>query len=180
MADDINFDEGGAEGAAPTRRKGLGGLIPGLLKWILIALGAVILIVVVVFVTVRIVSSNTSQQTAIPVSDEYHVEREELDWYSSLDTIRTRTNDAIPATVVAGVRLGYKKEDKATASEITARRFELIDYLRRYFSQKTIAELQPQNEARIKIELRNGINDEILSKSKIRSVLFEQLDVIEQ
>jgi len=32
----------------------------------------------------------------------------------------------------------------------------------------------------LKIELRNAINDEILSGSKIRDVSFQQLDVIEQ
>ena len=52
MADnDINFDESASDGGSGAKGKGIGGLVPGLLKWILIALGAVILIVVVVFVT---------------------------------------------------------------------------------------------------------------------------------
>lgn len=106
MADnDINFDESTSDGGSGAKGKGIGGLVPGLLKWILIALGAVILIVVVVFVTVRIVSSNTSAQTAIPMSDEYHAQREVLDWYSSLGAIRTRTSDDIPASVVVNVFL---------------------------------------------------------------------------
>ena len=41
-------------------------------------------------------------------------------------------------------------------------------------------ELKPQNEQKLKIELRNAINDEILSSSKIKDVSFQQLDVIEQ
>lgn len=181
MADnDINFDESASDGGSGAKGKGIGGLVPGLLKWILIALGAVILIVVVVFVTVRIVSRNTSAQTAIPMSDEYHAQREVLDWYSSLGAIRTRTSDDIPASVVVNVFLGYKKDDRVAATEITERRVELTDYLRRYFTQKTIEELKPQNEQKLKIELRNAINDEILSGSKIRDVSFQQLDVIEQ
>ncbi len=182
MADnDINFDESASDGGSGSAKgKGIGGLVPGLLKWILIALGAVILIVVVVFVTVRIVSSNTSAQTAIPMSDEYHAQREVLDWYSSLGAIRTRTSDDVPASVVVNVFLGYKKDDRVAATEITERRVELTDYLRRYFTQKTIDELKPQNEQKLKIELRNAINDEILSGSKIRDVSFQQLDVIEQ
>ncbi|HAH63334.1 MAG TPA: flagellar basal body protein FliL, partial [Treponema sp.] len=85
-----------------------------------------------------------------------------------------------PASVVVNIALGYKKDDKATATEITERKIELTDFLRRYFTEKTIAELKPQNEQKLKIELRNAINDEILSNSKIRDVSFQQLDVVEQ
>ena len=43
MADDdeINLDDGGSS-AAPEKKGGLGGLLPGLLKWIIIALAAII------------------------------------------------------------------------------------------------------------------------------------------
>ena len=53
MADDdeINLDEGGA-GSAPEKKRGIGGLLSGLLKWIIIGLAAIIVIVVVVVVTV--------------------------------------------------------------------------------------------------------------------------------
>jgi Flagellar basal body-associated protein len=184
MADDnadINLDEGSGEGAAPAKGKNkLGGLVPGMLKWILIAVGAVILIVVVVFVTIKIVSNNTSSETTVQMSEEYTAQREILDWYTSLGAIRTKTSDDIPASVVVNIAFGYKKDDKVTATEITQRKIELTDFLRRYFTEKTIAELKPQNEDKLKIELRNAINDEILSNSKIREVSFQQLDVVEQ
>jgi|WetSurMetagenome_2_1015567.scaffolds.fasta_scaffold400245_2 flagellar protein FliL len=177
---DLNLDEN-AGAAASTKGKGkLGNVLPGMLKWILIAVGAVILIVVVVFVTVKIVQNNSTAATAIPISDDYTAQREILDWYSSLGVIKTKTADDIPATVVVNLALGYKKDDKATATEITQRTIELTDFLRRYFTEKTIAELKPQNEEKLKIELRNAINDEILSSSKIKDVAFKQLDVIEQ
>ena len=72
MADDdeINLDEGGA-GTAPEKKRGIGGLLSGLLKWIIIGLAAIIVIVVVVVVTVKITSKNSTQVTAIPTSDEY-------------------------------------------------------------------------------------------------------------
>lgn len=177
---DINFEEGAGESGAPAKNKTFSGFILGILKWILIALGAVILIVVVVVITVRFVGNNTTRQVAIPTSDEYHVQREALAWYSSLGPIRTRTSDDVPASVIANVYLGYTKEDKAAATELNERKVELVDYLRRYFTEKTIEELKPNNEARLKIELRNAINDEILSNSKIRDVSFQQLDVVEQ
>lgn len=178
---DINLDESAGEGTVPAKGKNkLTGLIPGMLKWILIAVGAVILIVVVVFITIKLVNNNSSAQTTIQMSEEYTAQREILDWYTSLGVIRTKTSDDIPASVVVNIALGYKKDDKATATEITERKIELTDFLRRYFTEKTIAELKPQNEQKLKIELRNAINDEILSNTKIRDVSFQQLDVVEQ
>ena len=76
--------------------------------------------------------------------------------------------------------LAYKKDDKATSTEITQRTVELKDFLRRYFTQKSAEELRPQNEENLKIEIRNAINDSILSSSKIKDVRFLKLRVIQQ
>ena len=76
--------------------------------------------------------------------------------------------------------MGYKKDDKTTSTEITQRTVELKDFLRRYFTQKSADELRPQNEEELRIEIRNAINDSILSSSKIKDVRFMQLDVIQQ
>ncbi len=181
MADDglDGLEDGGAS-ASSGKKGGMGGALPGLLKWVAIALGAIILIVVIVVVTVNILNKNTTGTPSIPISDEYVTQREILDWYTSLGAIRTKTSDDISASVVVDIALGYKKDDKATSTEITQRNIELKDFLRRYFTEKTIAELKPQNEQKLKIELRNAINDEILSTSKIRDISFLQLDVLEQ
>lgn len=185
MSDDslVELEDNGAVSSGVPKRGRAGGFIPSLLKYIAIGVGAVILIVVVVIITLRIVptgSAGGSNTNVTLVSDEYKSQKEILDWYTSLGAIRTKTSDEISASVVADVYLGYKKDDKATSTEITQRNVELKDFLRRYFRQKTIAELKPQNEAKLKIELRNAINDEILSNSKIRDVSIQQLDVIEQ
>jgi len=181
MADDglDGLDEGGDSSASVKKSKG-GGLFNSLLKWVAIALGAIILIVVIVVVTVKILNKNTAATPVLMLSDEYQVQREILDWYTSLGAIRTKTSDDIPASVVVDIALGYKKDDKQCSTEITQRNIELKDFLRRYFTQKTIAELRPQNEQKLKIELRNEINDEILSSSKIKDISFLQLDVLEQ
>ncbi|MBQ1175254.1 MAG: flagellar basal body-associated FliL family protein [Spirochaetia bacterium] len=181
MADDgLDGLEDGGTSASSGKKGGMGGALPGLLKWVAIALGAIILIVVIVVVTVNILNKNTTGTPSIPISDEYVTQREILDWYTSLGAIRTKTSDDISASVVVDIALGYKKDDKATSTEITQRNIELKDFLRRYFTEKTIAELKPQNEQKLKIELRNAINDEILSTSKIRDISFLQLDVLEQ
>ena len=94
--------------------------------------------------------------------------------------ISAKTSDDIPASVMVEVVLGYKQDDKATSSEITARQIEIKDFLRRYFSQRTVEELKANNEDKLRIEIRNAINDDILSSSKIRDVRFLSLNVIEQ
>lgn len=181
--DDINLDDGGeASSSSSDKKGGLGGLVSGLLKWIIIGLAAIIVIVVVVVITVKIASKNTSSITAIPSSEEYvSGQREIFDWYTSLGIIQTSTCDDPPATVRVDVALAYKKDDKATSTEITQRNVELKAFLRRYFSSKTAAELRnPNNEDALENELKNGINDKILSSSKIRDVVFQSKDVIEQ
>ena len=184
MADDglDGLEDSGSAGNASVKRSGgAGSFLPSLLKWIAIALGAIILIVVVVIITNVVMNKNNpSSDNITRISDEYVVQKEILDWYTSLGAIRTKTSDELPASVVVDIALGYKKDDKATSTEITQRTIELKDFLRRYFTEKTIVELRPQNEQKLKIELRNAINDEILSSSKIKDVSFQQLDVLEQ
>ena len=57
---------------------------------------------------------------------------------------------------------------------------EIKDYLRRYFTELTVEDLRPRNEEKRRIEIRNAINDDILSSSKIRDVRFLSLQIIEQ
>ena len=128
----------------------------------------------------NVVNSNQTQTVPVPMAEEYTASKEILDWYSSLGSIRTKTSDVNPASVIVEVVLGYKKEDKATSTEITQRTVELKDFLRRYFTQKSYEDLRPQNEESLRIEIRNAINDSILSSSKIKDVRFMQLDVIQQ
>lgn len=111
-------------------------------------------------------------------AEEYQGKSDVYSWYKSIGVIQVMTSDG--ATVRANVYFGYKKDDKSTSKEITARSVEIKDFLRRYFRGKTKAELsKPNNQDQLKMEIRNGINDKILSSSKVRDIQFEQLDVIE-
>ena len=112
-----------------------------------------------------------------PNPEDYRDSREVLQYYSEIGVIKTFTSDAVPATVIVNIELGYPQNDKTTPQELTTRLVELKDFLPFYFKNKTIAELK--QEERIKIEIRNEINDNILSKSKIKSVVFTQYDIIE-
>ena len=180
--DDENLLDDGGSAPAPTKKKGLGGLLTGLLKWIIIAVAVLIVIGVTVYISVTI-SSKMSSKNAVPAStgtEIYQSNPEILDWYKSIGVIQTTTSDDNPATVRVNVYLGYKKDDKATSTEITSRSVELKDQLRRYFRSKTAAELKnANNEEKLRIEIKNLINDKVLSSSKIRNISFDQLDVID-
>ena len=180
--DDLGLDDNDDVGAAsaPQKKGGMGALLPTLLKWIAIIVGAIILIVTVVVITMNIMNKNGSGASAvIPVSSEYTTKREDLAWYTSLGQIQTQTNDSPPANVIMDIALGYKEDDKIASSEITKRQIEIKEFLRRYFSSKSKNELRIVDEDKMKIEIRNGINDDILVNSKIRSVIFQSHSVVE-
>lgn len=129
-----------------------------------------------------LITKNTAKKAYNPnvSAEEYQGQRELYDWYKSIGVIQTTTSDKVPATIRVNIYLGYKRGDNAVSTEITQRSVELKDFLRRYFRGKTAAELtNPDNEEKLKMEIRNGINDKVLSSTKIRDVSFEQLDVIE-
>ncbi len=176
--DDMNFDDDGAS-TSSKKAKGLGGLVPSLLKWVAIILGAIILIVTVVIVTMSIINSNSPKQAYIPINEEYTPQREVYSWYKSIPVIKTKSNDSIPASIMVHVVLGYKLDDAIASSEITARQVELQDYLRKYFSSKRSTELTPMNEDALKLEIKNDIND-LLTQSSIKDVRFLTFEVIQQ
>lgn len=181
--EDLNNVEDNDLSSASTPVKksgGLSALLPTLLKWVAIVVGAIILVVTIVVITMNIINANTPTQSAIPSVEEHTTRREVLDWYSSLGSIRTKTSDAQPASVIVEVVLGYKTQDKVTSTEITQRQIEIKDFLRRYFTEKTAVQLRPQNEEALRLEIRNAINDDILSTSKIKDVRFLSLEVLEQ
>ena len=77
-----------------------------------------------------------------------------------------------------------KAEDGSLAEvipyDIGFRRIEIIDFLRRFFSEKLAVELRPQNEEVLRQQIRDQINDDILSSSRIRDVRFTAKDIVQQ
>ena len=176
LTDDHGMDDSiGVDNPVKAKKAGF---IPSLLKYIALALAALIFIVTVVVITVNLLSKNGKSHSEYPIAEEYRDSREILQYYSAIDAVKASTRDTVPGTVIVKVELGYPANDKATPQELTARLVELKDFLRSYFQNKTIAELR--QEEKIKIEIRNEINDNILSKTKIKGVAFTQYDIIEQ
>lgn len=122
-----------------------------------------------------------TEVTPIPSSEEYvSGQREIYDWYTSLGIIQTTTCDDPPATVRVDIALAYRKGDAETSSEITKRNVEIKAFLRRYFNGKTAAELRNTNiEDSLENEIKNGLNDKVLSSGRLRDVVFQQKDIIE-
>ena len=182
MADDNNADNFGDEdaGGAPAKKGGAKNGFLGLLKWILIAVAAIIVIVTVVFITIGLTNKNGNSGVTFTVASEYTSKREVYDWYTSLESINTNTDEEIPATVRVQVALGYKKDDKAASAEITNRRVEITDTLRRFFSEQTANELKPQNEEVLRQNIKDLLNDTIFVAPRIEDVRFTQLDVTQQ
>ena len=178
MSDEnIEMDAGDAGVSEGSSKRGAGFLV-GILKWIAIALGALIFIVTIVVITVNVMGLTGRSQTAVPVSEDYVPLQEPLEWYQSISTIQTRSSDVPPASIMVDIALGYTIGDKEAPSEISSRSIELRDFLRSFFHAKTAAELQ--NENRIKVEIRNFINDNLLTKTRIRDVRFTRYDIIVQ
>lgn len=175
LGEDQELGEGlGDSGLKPKKA----GLVSTLLKYVALVLAALIFIVTVVVITVNFMGKKGSSHSGYPIAEEYRDSRELLQWYSAIGQVKALTADSIPGTVIVNIELGYPMNDKATPQELTLRLVELKDFLRSYFQNKSIAELR--QEERIKIEIRNEINDNVLSKTKIKGVAFTQYDIIEQ
>ncbi|MDR0390111.1 MAG: flagellar basal body-associated FliL family protein [Spirochaetaceae bacterium] len=173
--DSVNLD------SAPKKMSGLRALLPNLLKFVAIGLGALIFIVTVSAITYNILSKGGRSQTSgvAAETDPYVGRRPQYASFTSIGQVRTRTIDPTPYAVVVDVVLQYDQNDKNAQTELTGRLNELRDFVRSFFNSKTASDLQPDKELRIKQEILEALNTRILDSSKVRQVLFTQLDVME-
>jgi flagellar FliL protein len=185
MSDSDDIDLGGedsaaSEGAPKKKPSGLAALLPNLLKFVAIGLGAIIFIITVVVITVRIIGTGGKSQTVVTdPSSPYIRNRPEYSMFTAIGIVRTRTRDANPSAVVVDMVIGYNLNDSAAATELTSRLYQLRDFVRSYFNSKYAQDLQPENEAQIKQEIIEYLNNRVLDIAKVRMILFNQLDVME-
>lgn len=173
-----SFDEGLT--AEDDLTAGKVGFLPAaiirILKWAALAIGAIIFIVTVVFITMRFITKGTQTQSYVAVAEGYEAKTPTYDWYDNIPEIRGRTADQAPTTYIIKVNLGYDQGDKEVQSELIARTPRMRDMLRNYFSKKTAEELK--NEDRMKAEIKEMVN-RILSNGQVREVIFLDLNVVE-
>jgi flagellar FliL protein len=183
-SDELDLEGGEAEGAAggggSKKPSGLGALLPNLLKFVAIGLGALIFIVTVAAITFRIMSGGGKSQTVVTDSSSSYVgKRPEYSMFTSIGSVRTRTKDPTPYSVVVDMVIGYDMNDKNAANELTSRLYELRDFVRSFFSSQYAAALETENEARLKQEIIEALNTRVLNTTRAKIILFNQLDVVE-
>ncbi|MDR1565661.1 MAG: flagellar basal body-associated FliL family protein [Treponema sp.] len=180
-ADELDLDSGDAGGIDTGAKKpsGIAALLPNLLKFAAIGLGALIFIVTVSAITYNILNKSGQSQTVIPENSPYVGARPQYSMFTAIGLVRTGTKDPAPYSVVVDMVIGYDMNDNAAASEFTGRLYELRDFVRSFFRSKMAAELQPENEARLKQEIIELLNTRVLNSAKARIILFNQLDVME-
>jgi len=180
MSDSDELDLESGEGAgidAPKKTSGLAALLPNLLKFVAIGIGALIFIVTVAVITYNILNKGGQSQTVLPSNSPFVGARPQYQMFSSIGVIRTTTRDAMPHSVVVDMIIGYDMNDNTAASELIGRLYELQDFVRSFFKSKMADELRPENEPRLKQEILEKLNTRILNSSRARIILFKQLDV---
>lgn len=148
-----------------------------ILKWVAVAVAAVIFIVTVVIFTMRFMNRGGRGAAVPQVTSEYTSVPPILSYYDNFDDIRTRTADETPYTVIARVALGYEEGNKSIQGELVSRTALLQDLIRSYFTSRTAAQVQPKNEDIVKEELRERVNS-VMRTGKIQRVIFLEYNVL--
>ena len=177
--DELDLEGGEAPGAStPKKASGLAALLPNLLKFVAIGLGALIFIVTVSVITYNILNKGGQSQTVIPSASPFVGSRPQYQMFTSIGLIRTSTRDVLPYSVVVDMVIGYDLNDNTAQAELGGRLYELRDFIRLFFKSKMADELRPENEARIKQEILEQLNTKVLNSARARIILFNQLDVM--
>jgi len=179
-SEDFNVDEA-VESDSPSKKRGGGGLgniLPAILKYVAIGLGALIFIVTVCVITYNIMNKGGRNQTVISDPNSPYVgKRPEYGYFDTIGRIDVRTRDVPSSSVSVVMIIGFDAGDQAASGELASRRPELRDFVRRYFSSKTAAELAPEREEELKKDIREQLNTRFLDHRGARIILFDRLDV---
>jgi flagellar FliL protein len=182
-SDDLELDGGDATGidSSPRKTSGLASLLPNILKFAAIGLGAMVFIVTVVVITYNVINGGGKSQTAVtdPL-DPYVGKRPEYAFYTLIGSVTTKTRDTDKNySVSVDMIIGYDLNNTAAQTELVSRQYELRDFVRNYFNGKYASELQPDNEKKLKSDIRETLNTRFLDIAKVRIILFDKLDVME-
>ncbi|MDR0495132.1 MAG: flagellar basal body-associated FliL family protein [Treponema sp.] len=181
-SDDMDMDDGESSDAGSSKKKkggALGALLPTILKFAAIGLGALIFIATVAVITYNIMNKGGKTQTVVmDPQSPYLGKRPNYAMYTNIGSITTRTRDSDTSyTVTVVMNLGYDLDDATASSELSSRQYELRDFVRNYFTTKYADELK--DEARLKQDIREILNTRFLDTAKIRIVLFDKFDIME-
>jgi len=180
-SDALDMEEGEAPDTGPKKKKGgLGTLLPTLLKFAAIGIGALLFIVTVSVITYNIMNDGGKKQTNVTDPSSPYIGRKPVfEWYTDIGTVTTRTRDESGYSVSVVMNIGYDKTDVAAYSELSGRKVELQDFVRRYFAGKLAEDLKPENEERLKTEIKETLNKRYLENARVRDIAFTKFDVME-
>jgi len=179
--DELELEGEESQGLGNNQKKasGLVALVPNLLKFVAIGLGALIFIVTVSVITHNILNRGGRAQTAIPTASPFVGTRPTFTAFTGIGQVRTMTNDPIPYSVVVEMIIHYDLNDNAAMTELNDRRLELVDFTRTFFRSKRAHDLRPENEQRLRQEIIEHLNTRILNTARVRMITFNQLDVMQ-
>lgn len=154
-------------------------LILKIVKYVLFFTVLALFVVVVSIITIRAVQGqsriqNSPGQLTIDVQQGVP---EDLDWYSTLGSVRGNLLDENPISYVVDLYLGYVPGDQAALLELTRRNVQIKERITLYFSSQYESDVQgARNIIKMKNELREIINR--MMNNKIREVAFNNIQVI--
>ena len=180
-SDDELYLEGEESTRAGSKKKvsGLVSLLPNLLKFVAIGLGALLFIVTVSVITHNILNRGGRAQTVIPTASPFVGARPTFSAFTGIGQIRTDTNDPIPFSVVVDMVIHFDLNDTAASNELNDRVHELRDFVRLHFRSMRADQLRPENEPRLRQEIVEHLNTRVLNSARVRMVTFNQLDVMQ-
>ena len=167
-----------------SRERATGGFVSGILlqvlKWIAIAIVAVVFIVTVVIVTVnRLAQRGAGVQDTVQLSSEFSAQPPILEWYSEINEVRGATADPVRQTFIVVAHIGYDKEDRAVQTELVERTIQIRELIHFYFGSRLAEDLRGiENRQRVKADLTRQVN-RIMRNGTIRDVAFDQYDILD-
>jgi len=184
MSDNDELFEGGeapeADASPKKKSGGLGNILPTILKFAAIGLGALIFIVTVSIITFNIMNKGGKSQTVTTdPSSPYIGKRPEYSMYTLIGAVTTRTKDPVSSSVTVEMIIGYDLNDQAASAELISRQYELRDFVRRFFTGKYAVDLVPEKEEELKKEIVEQLNTRFLDTARARIILFNKLDVMQ-
>lgn len=118
----------------------------------------------------------TSNNSYIPTSSLVISSSSIYDWYEDLGLIKTNTSDNY--IIKIAIYLAYIDNDTFGENEIELKKNEIRDFLIHYFNGKKFEELIEEDE-KIKLEMRNGINDKVFSNRVIKDIAIGTFKLVD-
>ena len=138
----------------------------------------IILIITGSVIGYNVLNSRSEGQTILDPTSEYIGARPQYSTFSLIGQLNTRTRDQTH-TVVVDMLIEYDFNNNAAQTELTGRVNQLREFTRNFFASKYYSDLTPENEERLKQEIREILNDRYLDTAKVRGIIFNKLDIME-